>query len=62
MRKVAVVLVLALVAGVAGAEDDFMSKVTDKYADSNGVKIHYVTAGKGPLIVFIHGFPDFWYT
>jgi epoxide hydrolase 4 len=34
----------------------------DGYADSAGVKIHYVTAGKGPLIVLIHGFPDFWYT
>jgi pimeloyl-ACP methyl ester carboxylesterase len=32
------------------------------YADSSGVKIHYVTAGKGPLVVLIHGFPDFWYT
>lgn len=32
------------------------------YADSGGVKIHYITAGKGPLIVLIHGFPDFWYT
>jgi len=35
---------------------------TDGYADSDGVKIHYVTAGKGPLVVMIHGFPDFWYT
>ena len=32
------------------------------YADSDGVKIHYVTAGAGPLVVMIHGFPDFWYT
>jgi pimeloyl-ACP methyl ester carboxylesterase len=32
------------------------------FADSNGVKIHYVTAGKGPLVVLLHGFPDFWYT
>ncbi len=32
------------------------------FADSGGVKIHYVTAGKGPLVVMIHGFPDFWYT
>jgi epoxide hydrolase 4 len=32
------------------------------FADSNGVKIHYVTMGKGPLLVMIHGFPDFWYT
>jgi pimeloyl-ACP methyl ester carboxylesterase len=35
---------------------------TDGIADSNGVKIHYVTAGKGPLLILIHGFPDFWYT
>lgn len=34
----------------------------DGFADSDGVKIHYVTAGKGPLCVLIHGFPDFWYT
>ena len=34
----------------------------DGFVDSDGVKIHYVTAGKGPLVVLIHGFPDFWYT
>jgi pimeloyl-ACP methyl ester carboxylesterase len=32
------------------------------YAQSGDVKIHYVTMGKGPLIVMIHGFPDYWYT
>ena len=35
---------------------------TDGFADSDGVKIHYVTMGKGPLVVLIHGFPDYWYT
>src|SRR6266851_3074022 len=34
----------------------------DGFADSGGVKIHYVTLGKGPLVVMLHGFPDFWYT
>lgn len=32
------------------------------FVDSDGVKLHYVTAGKGPLLVLMHGFPDFWYT
>ena len=32
------------------------------FADSDGVRIHYVTAGKGPLVIMIHGFPDYWYT
>ena len=34
----------------------------DGYADSGGVKIHYVTLGQGPLVVMVHGFPDYWYT
>src|ERR1700730_6443784 len=38
------------------------SKVKHGYADSNGVKIHYATLGSGPLVVMIHGFPDYWYT
>ena len=33
-----------------------------EYADNNGVRIHYVVAGEGPLVVMIHGFPDYWYT
>lgn len=32
------------------------------FADSKGVRIHYVTRGKGPLIILIHGFPDYWYS
>ena len=32
-----------------------------EYADVNGVRLHYVRAGSGPLIVFLHGFPEFWY-
>jgi epoxide hydrolase 4 len=26
-----------------------------------GVRLHYVEAGEGPLIVCLHGFPDFWF-
>lgn len=37
-------------------------KLSDHYADNAGVRIHYVAAGKGPLVVMIHGFPDYWAT
>jgi hypothetical protein len=40
---------------------DLWDRVEQHSADSNGVKIHYVALGHGPLIVMIHGFPDFWY-
>ncbi|MBI2434593.1 MAG: alpha/beta hydrolase [Candidatus Hydrogenedentes bacterium] len=39
-----------------------MDQVQEGYADNAGVKIHYVTRGQGPLMVLIHGFPDFWYS
>ncbi len=32
------------------------------FAQSGDVRIHYVTKGEGPLVVMIHGFPDYWYT
>ncbi len=28
----------------------------------NGVRLHYVEAGAGPLVVLLHGFPEFWYS
>jgi haloacetate dehalogenase len=27
----------------------------------NGIKIHYVEAGRGPPIILLHGFPETWY-
>src|ERR1700685_4874563 len=33
----------------------------DRYAEVNGVRLHYVEQGNGPLILFLHGFPEFWY-
>jgi pimeloyl-ACP methyl ester carboxylesterase len=41
---------------------DLEARVEHGYADSNGVKIHYASLGSGPLMVMIHGFPDYWYT
>jgi epoxide hydrolase 4 len=32
-----------------------------EYAEVNGIRLHYVTQGKGSLIIFLHGFPEFWY-
>lgn len=30
-------------------------------AHVNGVRLHYVEQGAGPLLLLLHGFPDFWY-
>lgn len=33
-----------------------------QYITSNGIKLHYVTQGDGPLMLMLHGFPEFWYS
>ena len=32
------------------------------YADLSEARLHYVEAGDGPLVVLLHGFPEFWYS
>ena len=56
-------LVLALGLPVKARQADIFDRVTHGYAVSEGgVKIHYASLGTGPLVVMIHGFPDFWYS
>ncbi len=35
----------------------------ERFIDTNGVKLHVMEAGPkdGPMIMFLHGFPEFWY-
>ena len=56
-------LLLALPASAHARQADVFDRVTHGYAVSEGgVKIHYASLGQGPLVVMIHGFPDFWYS
>jgi epoxide hydrolase 4 len=36
-------------------------ELTHRYADLGDVRVHYVEAGEGPLVLLLHGFPQFWY-
>jgi pimeloyl-ACP methyl ester carboxylesterase len=69
------ILSLSTAAGVGGSvgQSDVFDRVTHGTAASEGgVKIHYASLGptsaeatvgkKGPLVLMIHGFPDFWYS
>jgi epoxide hydrolase 4 len=33
-----------------------------RFATVDGVRLHYVEAGEGPLVVLLHGFPEFWWS
>ena len=62
VRQTVVVLAITLVAAHSVANSDVYDRVEHAFAVNDGVKIHYASLGEGPLVVMIHGFPDFWYT
>lgn len=64
LLALSVFTVFITVVTVFAAADDIEKRVEHGYADSGGVKIHYAALGdkKNPLVVMIHGFPDFWYS
>jgi pimeloyl-ACP methyl ester carboxylesterase len=36
-------------------------EIREGYAEVGDVRLHYVEAGDGPLLVLLHGFPEFWF-
>ena len=63
MKRLRIALLLLLLPLAVRAQD-IAARVTDGFADSGGVRIHYVTLGnpKDPPVLMIHGFPDWWYS
>ena len=47
--------------GFAGDKKFLIDRVKHHNVDNKGVNIHYVTVGEGPMLLFVHGAPDFWY-
>lgn len=39
-----------------------MTEFTHSYFRHQGLALHYVEAGSGPLVIFYHGFPLFWFS
>jgi pimeloyl-ACP methyl ester carboxylesterase len=59
MHRCLLIAILFLLANARARGDELGE---DGFCDSDGVKLHYVAAGKGPLVILLHGFPDYWYT
>jgi epoxide hydrolase 4 len=39
-----------------------MSPLAHGAVDARGVRLHYAAAGRGPAVLLLHGFPEFWYS
>ncbi|MFN2587064.1 MAG: 4-alpha-glucanotransferase [Actinomycetota bacterium] len=51
-----------LARGRRSAAADAAPEIAHAYASLSEVKLHYAEAGAGPLVVMLHGYPDFWYS
>nr|GMD79114.1 bifunctional epoxide hydrolase 2-like [Ipomoea batatas] len=39
-----------------------MDKITHRTVGVNGINMHVAELGEGPLVLFLHGFPELWYS
>jgi len=53
---------LSPVAAFANDLPPSLSGAVSKIVATNGIRIHYVEQGKGPLVLLCHGFPECWYS
>lgn len=47
-----------------GGGEDIFGRVSHDFVENkkDGTRIHYVSVGEGSPLLFVHGWPDFWYT
>lgn len=62
LRVLLLILLMLGLSNLRAHAEDIRDRVTHGFADNEGVKIHYASVGEGPLVLMIHGFPDFWYS
>ena len=58
MRLLAAAAIAAFAVAVVVAQ---APTVSHEYASVNGQRLHYARAGSGPVMMFVHGFPEFWH-
>lgn len=62
IRRATLGVLLCLVSSVPAAEEfPVPDGLAGDYREVDGIKIHYIKGGKGPLVLLVHGFGQTWY-
>jgi len=62
MKTILTLLGITLYQFAFGQFDQLRNDANEGFVNNNGVNIHYLSWGDGPLVIMLHGFPDFWYS
>src|SRR3954468_432273 len=54
-------LTLRPLATLAQGDDADPEAFNHCFAEVNGIRMHYIDEGQGPLVILLHGFPYLWY-
>ena len=60
IRSAALICIASVLVFVTPA---FAADFKSNYTDVNGIRMHYASLGESdaPLVLFLHGYPAFWY-
>src|SRR5215467_11428914 len=63
MRRTWLILGVLIAAGLTSTPGAQTTRppFQDNYVNVNGLRLHYASVGRGPLVLFLHGYPSFWY-
>src|ERR1043165_7581100 len=55
------IAILMTIAFMPANAESPQNEMKSSFVEVNGIKLHYMESGKGKVILFLHGFPEFWY-
>ncbi len=58
---VSIAIVTALLLAGPATAADLLDRVDHHVVSNDGVDLHYTSVGEGEVLLFVHGFPHFWY-
>ncbi|MEM7810896.1 MAG: alpha/beta hydrolase [Planctomycetota bacterium] len=61
-RPTAVILCLLISYAAFAGEPSDSEIPTLRFIESNGIRTHVAEMGEGPLVIFLHGYPSYWYS
>ena len=61
LRNILLISLILPCLALSSKAADLPKGAESQYAQVNGIRVHYVKMGEGPLLILLHGWPQTWY-